>query len=50
MNNLGIDLILFSKIEYMGESIIAVATPIYYQKRNFQPVLGLIYINNSTNL
>ena len=49
MNNLGIDLILFSKIEYMGEGIIAAATSIYNQESNMQPILGIIYINNITN-
>ena len=49
MNQLGIDLIIFSKIEDLGEYAIAASAPIYSQEKNNQPILGLIYINNQTN-
>ena len=46
MNNLGIDLIIFSTIEDMDEDVIAAATPVYTQSSNHQPILGIVYINN----
>ena len=47
INSQGIDLVIFTTLDdEMGEETIAAATPIYYQETNYQPVLGIVYLNS----
>ena len=50
MNQLGIDLIIFSKIEKLEELTIAQASARYTQSSNHQPILGTVEINSEINL
>ena len=48
INSQGIDLVIFTTLDNeMGEETIAAATPIYYQETNYQPILGIVYLNSS---
>ena len=49
MNSLGIDLIIFSKIEDLEEYTIAQASSRYTQSSNHQPILGIVEINSNIN-
>ena len=49
MNQLGIDLIIFSKIEDLDEYTIAQASSRYTQNSNHQPLLGIVEINSNIN-
>ena len=49
MNILGIDLIIFSKIEKLEENTIAQASARYTQSSNHQPILGTVEINCDIN-
>ena len=49
MNQLGIDLIIFSKIENLDEYTIAQASSRYTQNSNHQPLLGIVEINSNIN-
>ena len=49
MNQLGTDLIIFSKIEDLDEDTIAQASSRYTQSSNHQPILGIVEINSNIN-
>ena len=49
MLTLGIDLVIFAKIEEMDEYTIAAASAYYLQPTNKQPLLGIVFINTNIN-
>ena len=52
MKTLGIDLYIFVIFEdnnFLGENTLAAATSVFHSVSNYQPLLGLIYINKDVN-
>ena len=50
MNSLGIDLIVFVRMDELDNDIIAHSAPKLYDKKSLQPLVGVITINNKIDL